>query len=350
MKMKNILRLFYLIFMVLLPFQAFCITDSKSSKNNIQNPRNITKQDTIMPRIEQSISTNSARNATETKFLLPLYQNKNSDQLFYLDLRAKIDNSTSHQTDLTLGYRKLFSEIGLLNQSRWIIGTYASIGRSYNNYKNEFKQKSFGIELLSEIYEFRTNIYIAENKEKKIGDDYKGKCNIPEDQWCYQNTSLRRQKALDGIDFELGYKLPISAIDAKIYAGGYYYQKPKKSQIILKELDSILSSQDYNSINGQKLRLELNFNHNNTKMIKNKNIKLILASQYKHDNLNKGQIFVITKLSYQFGSNSTQVPVDNNRDRNSLTDQYNPINEFAIKNDIVTDDKRESFRIKCGNA
>ncbi len=325
---------------------------TKRHDKRLKNNHSIIKQDNhqfkIPPRIEQSLSTNSKRNNAETKLLIPIYQNKNSSQLAYIDLRTGIDNSTSHKTDLTLGFRKLISNTNFLNQKQWIIGAYAAIGRSYSRYKNEFQQKSFGIEALSPNYDFRANFYLAENKEKHIDDD--SVIQTPDFYLdMYWNiANLKRQKALKGTDFELGYKLPITIIDAKIYAGGYYYQKPKNSSIILGLYDSILSNNDYNSVNGQKLRLELSFNHNNAKLF-NKNTNLTLAGEYKHDRLQQGQLFIITKLSYQFSNNPNPLAIKsgNNSQPQSIDLRYR-MNEFAIKNDIVTDQRSEVVK-RVGN-
>jgi hypothetical protein len=321
-----------------------CLKNKLAKQNNIQFK--------IPPRIEQSLSTNSKRNSAETKFLFPLYQNKNADQLAYIDLRAGIDNSTSHKTDLTLGFRKLLSNTNFLNQKQWIIGTYGAIGRSYGRYKNEFQQKSFGIEALSLNYDFRANFYLAENKEKHIDDSLAITPDFDADIY-WNTTNLKRQKALKGADFELGYKIPTTIIDAKIYAGGYYYQKPKNSNIILGQYDSILSNNDYNSVNGQKLRLELNFNHNNIKLF-NKNTNLTLSTEYKHDRLDQGQLFIITKLSYQFGNNFApptkldSATSDNNKNSQQSTDMRYRMNEFVIRNDIVTDQRGEVVKTKGG--
>jgi hypothetical protein len=317
--------------------------DSKTDQMDLScEEDNPVEYSQILPRIEQSISSDFIRrNNSETKLLIPFYQNENASQLGYLDLRGKIDNSTAHQADLIAGYRKLLSNTSFLNQPQWIIGVYGGISSHYNYRKNELQQKILGIEALSQIYDFRVNFYIAKNKEKSIGED-----SVALDDtdllYDYDITSLKRQKALDGFDYELGYKLPISKFDLKIYAGGYYYQKPN-SKIVLRQeasqpIDFILSNHDYKSVTGRKLRLELAFDHNNSKLISNKNTRLTFATEYKNDSLNQAQFFVMTKFSYQIGDNRAQIPVNNPTDLNYR------MNEFIIKNDIMIDDKSQVIR------
>lgn len=317
-------------------------TEQKISTSTIELQESVLIQPdktkfTSSPRIELSTASNSKITGTKAKFLIPIYQNSNSDQLAYIDLRAGINNTTTHHTDIGLGFRKLFSNTSFLNQPQWIFGIYSNLGRTYTRYKNELQQVSFGIEALSSDYDFRANYYVAGRQEKVI--DATVTHSIESGQHNYTRYSLY-QKALGGADFELGYKLPIKTVDVKIFAGGYFYQKPKKTQISIGQSDTILNHRGYNRINGQKLRLELGLG----KLIDNPDVNLTIATQYKHDNLNQGQSSVMAKLSYQFGNNYNPLILKSGND--NYRDLRYRMNEFAIRNDIVIDQRAEIVNSK----
>jgi hypothetical protein len=307
------------------------VSDQKNIVNEDNNLQNLSTKPTIhskIPsRIEQSIASNGDSNGTEAKLLLPLYQDKDVNHLVYLDLRAEIDNEPSHQFNGGIGYRKLFSNTNFLKQKQWILGAYGAFGQSYAGYKPSFQQESFGIEALSETYDFRANLYLAQYKGKYL--------NTSSD----NNSYSRNQIALVGTDFELGYKLPISAVNFKLYAGGYFYQRPKAHDAAPAVYDSILTK-NYKSVNGQKVRLELKLDHHNIKLF-NKNATLTLATEYKHDHINHGQLYALAKISYQFGSVATSsLPVNHNNDKQA-NDLHNRMNEFTVRSHVVTSKNNE---------
>jgi hypothetical protein len=290
------------------------------------------------PRFELSALTSGPISGTEAKLLLPLYQSQNITHLIYLDLRAELNNATSHQFDVGIGYRKLFPNTNFLYQKQWILGVYGAAGKSYGRYKKHFQQQILGVEALSETYDFRANFYIAKDKKKQVAAssidkiDYEG--------YELTDTYFKHQVALTGSDVELGYKLPIFSPEIKLYLGAYFYQKPKNyNSRNLSVYSTILAKNGYNSINGQKGRVEINLNYNNLKLL-NKNTSLTLATQYNHDPLNKGQLFAIAKFSYQFG-NQTQFPTTKNKYKSDL--KYK-MNEFTVRNYIVTDESEELIR------
>jgi hypothetical protein len=305
---------------------------------NINNKTAIdTNYSKIPSRIEQLIVSDIRDNGTQTKLLLPLYQSQKINHLLYLDLRAEIDNQPSHQFDVGIGYRKLLPATSFLNQKQWILGLYGAYGESYSKYKNQFQQSTFGVEALSEVYDFRANAYIAKDRQAKV-NNYTRKGG--DDLYYWDDTYSKYQIALTGVDFEAGYKLPISKINSKLYIGGYFYQKPKTNDESVAVSDLILYKHSYNRVNGQKVRLEIELDHNNTKLF-NKNTTMTFATEYKHDRINQGQLYGIVKISYQFGNNNSSSLSNNSDQERNL---YSRMNEFTVRNFIVTQKSEELIR------
>ena len=154
---------------------------------------------------------------------------------------------------------------------------------------------------------------------------------------------------MTGVDFELGYKLPISKIDTKIFIGDYFYQRPKSYHASSAIYNSILAKDNYDSINGQKARLELKFDHHNIKLF-DKNANLTLATEYKYDHVNQGQLFAIVKLSYQFGKDAsvltTNTKSNTNNNQQQPTDLHSRMNEFVVKSHVMTNESDEMVRDK----
>ena len=78
------------------------------------------------------------------------------------------------------------------------------------------------MEALNENYDGRVNVYIADNKEKKI----KGVEGV--DKFDYSGTQLfyndLYEKSMTGVDFEVGGKLPgLNYPVVRGYAGAYYF-------------------------------------------------------------------------------------------------------------------------------
>ena len=131
----------------------------------------------------------------------------------------------------------------------------------------------------------------------------------------------QKEKAFDGVDFEIGYKLPITFSTAKLYGGYYYFD------------ESGLGEVGYKDITGPRVRAEFAFDSTHNSYIPN-NSKITLGTEYQSDKVNGDQIFAIAKFTYQFGSK------DNNYQSNKNSDLRNRMTEFAVRDiDIQSNNK-----------
>jgi hypothetical protein len=268
-----------------------------------QNPR-------YFPQIESENKFGIKRNIRDNKLLIPIYQNQEGDQLLFGDLRGRFDSLGSSEYNAAIGYRRLINDTVILDQKQWIVGTYGSIDRLLSKHNHVFLQAMFGAELLSDDYDFRSNIYLPQNKEVVVENlSYITQLN---------NTKLGisyvKEKPLKGADIEFGYKLPFNFSQSKLFAGGYYFK-----------------GEGYPSISGPRIRAESSFNRDDMKFLP-KALNLIFGFEYQYDQTRGRQIFGVAKISYKFGISDINV----HQLKNRMTD-------FIVRDvDIVTN-KRQFF-------
>ncbi len=263
-----------------------------------------------LAKVETGAKFSSKRNIGDGKILIPIYQSKDGDQLLFTDLRGRFDNLGSSEYNIGLGYRKLLNNTSFLGQDQWIIGVYSFFDRLITASSNSFNQVTIGLETLSNEYDFRSNIYLPEDKEAVINDSF-----VSEAKNGRLSVDYLKEKPLKGGDFEFGYKLPLKFANTKIFAGGYYYK----------------GDGEYQSIVGSKYRAEITFDRDNISFLP-KNTQLTLGSEYQYDKQRGAKISGIIKASYQFG-------VIGNTNSNS-SNIKSRMNEFLIRDiDIVTNQK-----------
>ncbi len=91
------------------------------------------------------------RDIAQAGILFPVIQSQQS--LIYIPLFGMLDNRHSHEFNLGLGYRKLQND-------KYILGGYGFFDYRKSHSGNKFKALTFGLELFTKSYEFRTNIYL----------------------------------------------------------------------------------------------------------------------------------------------------------------------------------------------
>jgi len=218
---------------------------------------------------------------------MPVWQNTSGDKLVFSDLRGRFDNFGSSEYNVGLGYRQLVA-YDILNQEHWIIGAYGFIDRLDSKFDNTFLQTTLGIEAISNTYQFRTNLYLPQDKEQNIkNSEYmdfeagEGATNIV--------FGREKEKAFDGVDFEVGYKFATTKADIIAFAGYYYFD------------ESGLNEEGYENIYGPKLRGEVSVNKDHIDYIP-QNTDISLGFEFQNDDVAGEQIFAVAKLTYEFGS------------------------------------------------
>ena len=280
---------------------------SQSSLSLLNNSKNNSAQP-IASRIEQSLTLGDKsyhqNTGTETGFLLPLYQNPEVGRLLYMNFKLGLDNSAWQRAGAGLGFRKLLINTTFLNQKQWILGINGEVRGNKGQNKWGWWQENLGIEALSSDYDFRGNFYWPHARQKKIvinSRTYEGRQG-----YFWQEDYFHDISALGGADFELGYKLPFFRPEAKLYLGGYFYQKLKYYRTVLHHSRAIgeweiLKESYYKRVSGKKARLELRFGHDNIRAI-NPNLNFMLGGEYRYDNYHHRQFYLLAKISYQFGT------------------------------------------------
>jgi hypothetical protein len=265
-----------------------------------------------LARVESGAKISAQRNIGDGKILVPIYQTTEGDQLLFTDIRGRFDNLGSSEYNIGLGYRKLLNDTGFLWQNQWIIGAYGFFDHLTSANKNSFNQATFGVESLSEEFDFRTNIYLPQSKEATIPD------TVAAGQGHGRfSVEYQKEKPLKGVDFEVGYKLPIKFATTKVFAGGYHYK----------------GDHQYKSITGSKYRAEVTFDKSNVEMLP-KNMEVTLGGEYQYDKVRGGKSSGVIRLSYQFGVFDND---DKNSDANRGSDIRSRMNEFLIRDiDVVT--------------
>jgi len=181
----------------------------------------------------------TARSLGQADLFFPLAQDEN-DMTFF-NVRGHVDfGSDNNEYNIGFGHRHMFD--------KFILGAYGYYDHRFTDVGSKFNQVTLGLEVLSETWDFRANGYIPENKTETILDSANVEVvRLPHDQIEAQVTGVFHEKALPGLDLEMGYKLPMAKHpglnlfeDTRLFLGGYHF----------------LGSGNYESITGPRIRLE----------------------------------------------------------------------------------------------
>ncbi len=205
-----------------------------------------------------------------------------------------------------------FKNTNFLDQPSWVAGIYGSRDHLNSKLGNKFGETTIGFEALSNKYDFRVNLYIPDKgpqyrfyRRVNNGADHHHMNHIDE----YYIT----EEALPGADFEVGYRLPITQVNSKFFAGYYYFDGKHR----------------YESIYGPRFRAEAKLDRDNLRFLP-RNLQITFGGEYQYDDA-RGSIATLTAmLTYQFGKIYESI----NHNKNDLR---NRMNEFPVRDvDIVT--------------
>ncbi|NML76973.1 hypothetical protein HHL25_22810 [Rhizobium sp. S-51] len=177
------------------------------------------------------VSTN--RSLGEANLFVPLSQD--SDTLLFTDLRGMFDDQNAREGNFGLGLRQMLS-------SGWNVGAYGYYDIRRSSYGNTFHQVTLGAEALSETFDLRANAYLPVGEsEVRMGSASSSSTGPWTSQAVITGTSLAIQhqavkttttsyeveKAMAGVDAEVGVRLPVfepdSGFDLRAFFGGYYF-------------------------------------------------------------------------------------------------------------------------------
>ena len=182
----------------------------------------------------------TARTLGQPDLFLPLLQDAND--LTFLNVRGQLqfDNTDNSETNIGLGHRHMFQD--------WILGGYGYYDRRNTQFGSHVNQFTGGLEAMSVDWGFRINGYLPENQTTTFTGDANVSVIRPSDQIQVQIDGIVQEKALPGLDGEVGYLLPIPwkayrAVfdETRVYAGGYHF----------------FGEDNFKSVTGPRGRLEL---------------------------------------------------------------------------------------------
>ena len=162
------------------------------------------------------------RSLGQPDLFLPFLQDAND--MTFLNIRGQLqfDNTDVHEYNIGLGHRHMFQE--------WILGGYGYYDHRNTQFNNAYRQFTGGLELMSVDWAFRVNGYLPENKTETVLSGANVSVIRPGDQITVQIDGIVQEKALPGLDGEVGYLLPIPweayrAVfdETRVYAGGYHF-------------------------------------------------------------------------------------------------------------------------------
>ncbi|MDO9415428.1 inverse autotransporter beta domain-containing protein [Pararhizobium sp.] len=213
----------------------------------------------------------SGREIGETSLFAPLWQNDAS--LFFTDLRGSFDDSQAREGNFGLGFRHML-------ESGWNIGAYGYFDVRRSALGNTFHQTAFGAEALSENFDLRANVYLPVGDDDRTLDNGSfrtttkfdpelvltgNQLNIQHVTSTTAVTATLTEKAMMGIDAEVGVRLPVLPddwnVDLRAFAGGYHFEADGVQNISGPRGRLELSARDVAGLPGVRLTAGLTYQH-----------------------------------------------------------------------------------------
>lgn len=224
------------------------------------------------PTFELEGRTNSDRSLISPKFLIPLAQD--DDSMLFTDIRTRLDDNSSEEYNIGLGYRTI--------RNSWIFGGYAFADYLSSPNGKAYWQGTAGLEALSENWDARINGYLPENTKHQLSAVAGGLTIDGGGNFGISSGGGSFERALPGIDAEVGYRLPLQDIDLRVFGGGYYF-----------------GADDFKSVTGPKARVELTLNEDNTDFLTS-GMELTFGVQYQNDGPREGTTTALAQFRIPF--------------------------------------------------
>jgi parallel beta-helix repeat protein len=194
-------------------------------------PADAVAQDKWGAHLDFEARVGSKRSLGEGDLLVPLMQD--SRTLLFGSLRTRFDDQNSREGNLGLGLRRMAGD--------WNFGGYGYLDRRKTGAGNYFNQASVGAEALGRDWDVRGNLYRPSGERvRSLGETSTASISGGS---VVVTTVAREERALEGYDAEVGWRVPLFAADEpsqlRVYAGGYRF------------------SDDAVTVSGPRLRAEL---------------------------------------------------------------------------------------------
>ncbi|MDD2688835.1 MAG: right-handed parallel beta-helix repeat-containing protein [Candidatus Omnitrophica bacterium] len=159
-------------------------------------------------------------------YLLALYYPKEEETLIFFNPKETIQDPSAEELNLGLGIRRIIAE-------KYILGVHFFYDKKHSHSRAWHYQRGYGLEFLSQAFDFRFNYYDPVNKPRVVNETYNfGQTNLIH----YSDY----EEPLEGFDIELGFPLRFKPLKTtRVYIGGYSYNsglgKDKRGQRIRTE-------------------------------------------------------------------------------------------------------------------
>ncbi len=154
------------------------------------------------PHVELIAKPGTERIVGKADFFVPLLQRRN--WLVFANARGVFTSDPIQEGNFGLGFRHIVPDLFFGQDS--ILGLYGFFDIRNSAYGNTFKQGTIGVELLTEMFEFRANGYIPQSKQYQIGNGVSG-ATLTGITLTSAGTLVER--AMPGFDVEAGVRLPL---------------------------------------------------------------------------------------------------------------------------------------------
>lgn len=258
------------------------------------------EQDKWTSYIEVSAKPGNDRSLAKGDLFIPLHQNE--DLLVFGNFKANFDDQSYKEGNVGIGARRIYDE--------WIAGGWIFYDWKESSTDNSFDQMTVGGEFLSNDWDIRANAYFAEKKTK----DSDG-ASVIELNGNQIQARLGEERALPGVDFEVGRKLPFFE-DTRFFVGGYHYD-----------------ASGFEKVSGPKLRLEMRIHDVPLLSSIAHGSRLTLGAEYTEDSVRGSESFGLLQLRIPFGGKNK---------KRSLTSLEKRMMETVERDDDIITSERQS--------
>ncbi|MBM3617129.1 MAG: hypothetical protein FJX23_01130, partial [Alphaproteobacteria bacterium] len=228
------------------------------------------------PTLELEGRLNDDRAIAYPKMLIPLAQDEKS--LLFADVRGRLDDQSSQEYNLGLGYRQ--------QRAGWIFGGYVFADHLHSANGFDYWQGTAGFEALTGDWDLRINGYLPENEVNSIA----GAASIVVDGGGNIGISSTNftERALRGVDAEIGYRLPIDAFDLRAFGGFYHFD-----------------ASGFENVSGPKARVEFTVKHEHWDALP-EGVEFTFGAQFQNDGPREDMTTALAQIRIPFGGASAQ--------------------------------------------
>ncbi|PLX99917.1 MAG: hypothetical protein C0623_08230, partial [Desulfuromonas sp.] len=228
----------------------------------------------------------SERSLGEMELFIPI--DETDKELLFLDIRGQFDDLENSEGNFGIGYRKI------LPGNDRIIGGYLFYDLISTDAGSDFSQFTLGVERLTEHWDFRFNVYLAESGKEVVSSSGGAATGI-----FYQGSNIVQrtntlttetfERAMSGYDAEVGYRF-VHQDNLEIwgYLGGYSFD-----------------ASDVEAINGGRGRAGVRLND----IFDMPGSLIELTGEYRYDDVREDEGLLGARLRIPFGATDNYQPI-----------------------------------------